>query len=135
MSILSAVRELGKEIQKDERYIAFAKAKLALDNDTAVQDKINEFNLVRMNLEQAMSAETQDEAKTKELNEKLRNIYAEVMQSKSMVDFNVAKADLDTMLNDVNSVIGQCVDGADPETVEPEVQGCSGSCATCGGCH
>ena len=78
MSILSAVRELGKEIQKDERYVAFAKAKLALDSDTAVQDKINEFNLVRMNLEQAMSAETQDEAKTKELNEKLRNIYADV---------------------------------------------------------
>ena len=135
MSILSAVRNLGKEIQSDERFVKFAKAKLALDNDSEVQGKIGEFNIIRMNLEKEMGAETQDEAKVKELNEQLRNLYAEVMQSKSMVDFNVAKADLDTMLNDINSVIGQCVDGADPETVEPEVQGCSGSCSTCGGCH
>lgn len=135
MSILEAARNLGKEIQKDEGYIAFAKAKLALDNDTELQGKISEFNLVRMNLERVMGEENQDEAKVKELNEQLRNIYAEVMQSKAMVEFNTAKVKIDTMLGDINSVIGQCVDGADPETVEPEVQGCSGSCSTCGGCH
>ena len=135
MGILESTRLLGEEIQKDERFIAFAKAKLNMDNDTAVQEKIGEFNVTRMNLEQESEKEERDEEKIKELNEKLRSVYGEVMQSKAMLDFNTAKADLDAMLNDINSVIMQCVEGADPKTVEPETHSCSGSCDTCGGCH
>ncbi len=135
MGILESTRLLGEEIQKDERFIAFAKAKLNMDNDTAIQEKIGEFNVTRMNLEQESEKEERDEEKIKELNEKLRAVYGEVMQSKAMLDFNTAKADLDAMLNDINSVIMQCVEGADPKTVEPETHSCSGSCDTCGGCH
>lgn len=135
MGMLESTRLLGEEIQKDERFIAFAKAKLNMDNDTAIQEKIGEFNVTRMNLEQESEKEERDEEKIKELNEKLRAVYGEVMQSKAMLDFNTAKADLDAMLNDINSVIMQCVEGADPKTVEPETHSCSGSCDTCGGCH
>lgn len=135
MGILESTRLLGEEIQKDERFIAFAKAKLAMDNDQDMQKKIGDFNVTRMNLEQESEKETRDEEKIKELNEQLRSIYGEVMQSKTMLDFNTAKADLDAMLNDINSIIMQCVDGADPKTVEPETHSCSGSCDSCGGCH
>ncbi len=135
MAILDATRNLGEEIQKDERFIAYAKAKLAVDNDKDLQDKIGEFNVVRMNLEQESDKETRDEAKIAELNEKLRTIYGDVMGSKAMLDFNTAKGELDGMLNDINSVIMQCVEGADPKTVEPEIHSCTGSCESCGGCH
>ncbi len=135
MTVIEATRNLAKEIQKDERYIAFAKAKLALDADTELQGKISEFNIVRMNLDRAMGEEKQDEARVKEYNENLRKIYTEVMSSASMAQFNSAKAELDTLLNDVNSIIMQCVDGADPDTCEPEAHSCSGSCDSCGGCH
>ena len=81
-----------------------------------------------------MNAETQDEAKIRELNDKLREIYSAVMSSKTMLEYNTAKADVDAMLNDINSIIMQCVEGEDPNTVEPQTA-CSGSCATCGGCH
>ncbi len=135
MAILDATRNLGEEIQKDERFLAYAKAKLAVDNDKELQGKIGEFNVVRMNLENESDKEERDEEKIKELNEKLRAIYGEVMGSKAMLDFNTAKAELDGMLNDINSVIMQCVDGADPKTVEPETHSCSGSCESCGGCH
>lgn len=135
MGIIEQTKILGEEIQKDERFIAYAKAKLAMDSDEDMQKKIGDFNVTRMNLEQESEKDDRDEEKIKELNEKLRNIYGEVMQSKSMLDFNTAKADLDAMLNDINSIIMQCVEGADPKTVEPEVHSCSGSCDTCGGCH
>lgn len=135
MGILEATRKLGEEIQKDERFLAYAKAKLGVDNNKELQEKIGEFNVTRMNLEQEGEKETRDEAKIAELNEKLRGIYGEVMGSKAMLDFNTAKAELDHMLNDVNSIIMQCVEGADPKTVEPEVHSCSGSCDSCGGCH
>lgn len=135
MGILEVTRKLGEEIQKDERFIAYAKAKIEVDNNKELQDKIGEFNITRMNLEQESEKETRDEEKIKELNESLRNIYSTVMGSKAMLDFNTAKADLDHIINDINSVIMQCVDGADPKTVEPETHPCSGSCDSCGGCH
>ena len=134
MGIIEATRNLGVEIQKDERFIRFIKAKLANDNDETLQNQIGEFNTIRMNLDREMNAETQDEAKIKELNEKLREIYTAVMSSKTMLDYNTAKAEVDAMLNDINSIIMQCVEGEDPMTAEPQTA-CTGSCSTCGGCH
>ena len=135
MAIIEKARELGEELQKDERFIAFAKAKLAMDNDADMQEKIGQFNVTRMNLEQESEKEERDEEKIKELNQALRDTYSAIMQSKTMLDYNTAKAEMDTMINDINSIIMQCVDGADPKTVEPEVHSCSGSCESCGGCH
>ena len=134
MGIIGATRNLGVEIQKDERFIRFIKAKLANDNDETLQNQIGEFNTVRMNLDREMNAETQDENKIKELNEKLREIYTAVMSSKTMLEYNTAKADVDAMLNDINSIIMQCVEGEDPMTAEPHTA-CTGSYSTCGGCH
>lgn len=134
MGIIEATRNLGVEIQKDERFIRFIKAKLANDNDETLQNQIGEFNTVRMNLDREMNNETQDEAKISELNEKLREIYTAVMSSKSMLEYNTAKVEVDAMLNDINSIIMQCVEGEDPATVEPHAA-CTGSCSTCGGCH
>ncbi|MBO4468524.1 MAG: YlbF family regulator [Clostridia bacterium] len=135
MGIIEAARKLGEELQKDERFIAYAKAKLDMDKDEDVQNKIGEFNVIRMNLEQESEKDERDEEKIKELNEQLRSTYAAIMQSKTMLDFNTAKAEMDTVMNDINSIIMQCADGADPKTVEPEVHSCSGSCESCGGCH
>lgn len=134
MTVLEAVRNLGDAIQKDERFIRYAKAKIAYETDQAMLDKIGEFNTIRMNLDNEMTSENADEEKKKELNQKLRDVYSEIMSNPIMVEFNAAKADVDTMINDVNSVIMQCLEGADPATCEPEVH-CSGSCSTCGGCH
>ena len=134
MGIIEATRNLGVEIQKDERFIRFIKAKLANDNDETLQNQIGEFNTVRMNLDREMNAETQDENKIKELNEKLREIYTAVMSSKTMLEYNTAKAEVDAMLNDINSIIMQCVEGEDPMTAEPHTAR-TGSCSTCGGCH
>lgn len=135
MSVLEAVRKLGEAIQQDERFIRYAKAKLENDSNEELQNAIGEFNIVRMDIDREMSSENQDDEKVKALNEKLRKLYMEIMSSAAMAEYNAAKAELDTMLNDVNSVIAQCVDGADPETCNPEISSCTGSCSTCGGCH
>lgn len=135
MGIIEATRNLGTEIQKDERFVEFVKAKLAVDNDTELQKQIGEFNIARMNLEQEASAEEPNQEKIAELNEKLRGIYTAVMSSENMLKFNTAKAAIDAMMNDVMSMLTQCIEGEDPATVEPETHSCSGSCDSCGGCH
>lgn len=134
MGIIEATRNLGVEIQKDERFIRYIKAKLSNDNDETLQNQIGEFNTVRMNLDREMNNENQDEDKIKELNEKLREIYTAVMSSKTMLEYNTAKAEVDAMLNDINSIIMQCVEGEDPMTAEPHTA-CTGSCSSCSGCH
>lgn len=134
MDVISKARELGKAIQQDERFIRFAKAKLANDNDADLQDQIGKFNVKRMELEQAAGAEEKDDEKIKVLNEELRAIYGEIMASGPMVEYNTAKALLDQMMNEVNIVLSKSLDGEDPETLTIE-SGCTGSCSTCGGCH
>ena len=134
MDVIEKVRELGKAIQQDERYIRFAKAKLANDSDVDLQNAIGNFNIKRMELEQSVSSEQKDEEKVKTLNEELRKIYGEVMASPVMVEYNTAKAMLDQLMNDVNTVLTKTLDGEDPETCDIEAA-CTGSCSTCGGCH
>jgi cell fate (sporulation/competence/biofilm development) regulator YlbF (YheA/YmcA/DUF963 family) len=134
MDVTKLARELGKAIQQDERFIRYAKAKLANDDDKDLQAAIGNFNITRMELEKVTSAETQNEEEIKTLNEKLRKTYGEIMASAPMVEYNTAKALLDQMMNDVNIILSKSLDGEDPDTIDLEAA-CTGSCATCGGCH
>ena len=53
-----------------------------------------------------------------------------------MAAYNEAKAELESVMNYVNAIINTAVNGGDPLTVEePQQGGCSGSCASCSGCH
>lgn len=134
MDVIKQARELGKAIQGDERFIRYAKAKLANDNDNELQDAIGRFNLVRMELDRELDSDSKDDDKVKELNEKLRSVYSGIMSSASMIEYNTAKAELDTLVNEVNTIISKSIDGEDPETCDTSA-GCTGSCSSCAGCH
>ena len=134
MGIIEATRILGAEIQKDERFIRYAKAKLANDTDVELQNAIGEFNITRMELEREASNGEENNVRTKELNEKLRGVYAKIMSAPAMVEYNTAKVEVDSMVAEINTVISTCLDGEDPETCDTSA-GCTGSCSTCGGCH
>ena len=133
MDVIEQVRSLGKAIQQDERFIRFAKARLANDEDKELQAAIGNFNIIRMELDKLMQADEKDDAKVTELNENLRKVYGEIMSSDAMVEYNTAKAELDVMVNEINTIISKTLDGEDPETCEATA--CTGSCSTCGGCH
>ncbi len=134
MDVIEVTRQLGHAIQKDERFVRYAKARLANDADVDLQNAIGEFNIKRMELEKAVSDEAKDEVLVKKLNEELRESYGNIMANPSMVEYNTAKAMLDQMVNEINTIISKCLDGEDPDTCEVS-DGCTGSCATCGGCH
>ena len=134
MDVIEQVRNLGKAIQQDERFIRYAKARLANDSDSELQASIGQFNIIRMELDREMSGDDKNDDKVKELNEQLREVYGKIMSSEAMVEYNTAKAELDTMVNEINVIISKCLDGEDPETCDTN-SGCTGSCSTCGGCH
>ena len=135
MDIIKAARELGKAIQADPRYIEFNRCRQANDNDQKLQNLIGEFNLVRMQAaEEANKDEGRDEERFKQLNAKMRQIYADVMVNENMIAYNNAKGEFDAVVQNMNAIIDLCMQGEDPDTCEP-TSGCTGSCATCGGCH
>lgn len=135
MEVLEAARKLGAVLQQDERYIRYAKALLANEKNEELQSKVGEFNITRMNLDNEISKEDGEKSddKIKELNDRLRSLYSEIMSSPEMVEYNDARQELDRVIGDINSIISMCVEGADPETCEPA--SCTGNCSSCGGCH
>ena len=136
MDIIELARQIGRELQKDDSYLAMRAASDACDKDTELQNLIGQFNLTRMSLSQESQKEQSDEHKLQALNTELRQTYAKIMQSPNMAAYNAAKQNVDGILNRVSAIIGQCADGEDPETADyHEESSCAGDCGSCGGCH
>lgn len=134
MDIIEMTRKLGVEIQKQDVFKKYIKAKAANDADKQLQDDIGQFNIIRMSLDKALSSDEKNEEKVKELNMQLKDIYTKIMGSESMMNYNIAKGELDALVNQINAIITLTVNGEDPMTCDIS-SGCSGSCSTCSGCN
>ena len=132
---MELTRELGKAIQQDDRYIAYNLAKQVNDNDAELNADIEKFDALRSELNEIMRKDVQaeDTDRLKELDESIKAQYQKIITNKNMVVFQAAQKSLETLINNINQIITMCANGEDPETCQP-TSGCSGSCATCGGC-
>ena len=128
-------RELGKAIQQDDRYTAYMLAKQANDEDKELQDDISRFEELRINLGTAMSEEDPDSDKIKELDTEIKSLYQKIMKNPKMIVFSGAQQALEKLVSNVQQIISMCANGEDPETCQIPESGCTGSCASCGGCH
>lgn len=136
MNVIEATRDLGKILQEDERYKKYDAAAKASDTDTTLQNKIGEFNMLRMQLSQEMSKPDKDADKMTSLDTDIKALYDEIMEMPTMKAFNEAKEEIDTLLQSINYIISMAANGEDPMTCpEQAPHNCSGSCSTCGGCH
>ena len=138
MDIIDLARQLGVQIQNTQAYKDYAAAKINNDNDEELQKDIGEFNLVRLSLDKYLSQESngkeKDKEKVKELNMQMKDIYSKIMSSESMVKFNIAKKQVDTIVNQINTIISLAVSGEDPLTCDLN-SGCTGQWSGCSGCH
>lgn len=134
MDIIKMAREFGKELQKDERYIAYINAKNINDNDEKLQKMIHEFEMKRMEISMESGKPEKDDERINTLNSELQNLYSEIMQNENMINFSVKRDEMDNLLNEINSIITMCANGEDPDTCQI-THSCSGNCGSCGGCH
>ena len=137
MNTLDTARQLGAAIQQDERYIRFKEASASSDTDTELQNKIGEFNTMRMNLSAELHKEESERNSEKmvALESDIKTLYDEIMAMPNMIAYNDAKAGLDDLINSVQFIISIAANGGDPMTCPDHApSGCGGSCSTCGGC-
>lgn len=137
MSLESVLRELGKEIQKDERFIALQAAAKANDADENLQNQMQEMQLLSLKYQQeAGKGEEASEERIAELQQEYQKLYEEIMQGENMQKYSVAASAMEEMAQYISGMIGLFFDGQDPETCEiPKADACTHNCGTCGGCH
>ena len=131
--MIGLARALGRAIQLDERYLAFAAAREQNDGDAALQDAIGRFNLARMNLNAELAREPRDDAQLAARNDEMRRAYEEVMGSDGMIRYQQAKEDIDALRAHINAILAAAINGEDPDAVQPPSCG-GGDCGGCSGC-
>lgn len=137
MSIESALRELGKEIQKDERFIALQAAAKVNDADENLQQQMQEMQLISLKYQQeAEKGEEASQERIQELQEDYQKLYTEIMAGENMQNYSSAASEMEKMAQHISGMIGLFFDGQDAETCElPPQDACTHNCSTCGGCH
>ena len=126
--IIEKAKELGALLQASEQVQRYNAAKASYDGNEDLQKLIQEFNLQRMSMMNLSSAEEPDEARMAELEERIKEIYANIMQNPVSVELRDSKQAVEAVLNQVNGVISFYVTGEEPSS-------CTHDCSTCGGCH
>lgn len=134
MDIIAQARELAKEIQKDERYLALQLAQQQNDEDKELGAAIGKFNLVRMNLNAEMSKSEKDKARIDQLNAEMRTLYTEIMKNPHMLAFSAAKDEVDKLANQITNILMMAINGEDPDEIDVSAAGCGGNCSSCSGC-
>ncbi len=135
MDCIELFKRAAQALQTDARYLALDAARRATDEDPELQNMIGAFNLARMDLNNEIGKTERSDERISELNEKINSLYSEIMTNQKMVDYNEAKTDCEGLINYIDAIINTAINGGDPMTVEEPSTQCTGSCASCGGCH
>jgi cell fate (sporulation/competence/biofilm development) regulator YlbF (YheA/YmcA/DUF963 family) len=136
MSLESVLRELGKEIQKDERFAALKAAAAVNDANEDLQKQMQELQLISLKYQQEMQkGEEASQERITELQGEYQSVYNDIMSTESMQKYSEAASEMEQMAQYISGMIGLFFDGQDPETCELPPQDCTHDCSTCGGCH
>lgn len=133
MSLEKLTRELGKAIQQDERYLNFEKARIANEQDTGLNELMSRIQLIQMSYQHEAAKDDANEDKMKAYDEEFRGVYTEIMQNENMRNYEIARKEIDDMMNYLTGILALCVNGEDPETCDPTAHSCGGDCGSCGG--
>ena len=133
MDTKDLILNFAKTLKDDERVINFAQARAYNDKDEELQALIGEFELARVRFVQERNKADKDEAKLKEHETNMNTLYEQIMQMDSMVEYNEAKKEIDSLVKYLNMCVQTAIQGGDPETVSIETD-CGGDCGGCTKC-
>ncbi len=134
--LMIMAKELGKAIQKDERYLTFRQAAAENDKDSELQNLIGQFNLKRLDAGNEQDKPEPDTARLEALDKEMQDLYSRIMSNPHMTAYQAARGVFEQMLDEINRIIAMSAAGQDPDSYDPTAaSSCGGNCSGCSGCH
>ena len=123
MELIKLTRELGKAIQKDERYLNIQKCIDANEADTALKELMAKIQILQVSYQKEAEGKGNAE-KLQQLEKEFSELYAQIMQNENMKNYEEARAQIDEMMDYLVGILTLCVNGEDPDTCEPQKHDC-----------
>ena len=117
MDCIDLFKKAAAALQTDPRYLELDAARRENDMDEELQNMIGEFNLARLDLNNESAKAETDAARVAELNQRVNDLYSQIMASEGMVRYNAAKAECEAMVSHIDAIINTAMNGGDPMTV------------------
>jgi len=133
--IKQLTRELGAALQLSPVYVRFVAAREANEADEALNARMQELELVRMQYKhEAARKDAADAALMDAYNSQFEALYDEIMGNAHMQEYKEAADGLNGLLKWMTGVLQGCAQGEDAGSYEPEEAGCGGKCGGCSSC-
>ncbi|HOP11803.1 MAG TPA: YlbF family regulator [Oscillospiraceae bacterium] len=126
--VIAKTLELAHTMMEDDRFLAYRLAAQANDEDEALQKLIGDFNLARMNLNNAANGGKD----TDQIQGEMKLLYGQIMANETMQKYSTAQTEMNAMIQQVNAIISGTIDGQIPEEIDINAS-CGGDCDSCGG--
>lgn len=106
MNIYDTANRLAQEIKQSEEYVNYKMAKETLNLNTAIKEKMVDFDKLRYEVQiEMMQTGKNDEEKYK----KMQELYAELIENSEAKSFFEAETKFNVMIADVNKIIGEAI--------------------------
>ena len=129
-AVFQKTRELGQALMESEAYLNMKAAEdRAMQNDEAAR-VMGDFLEKRQQLQGLMQSENPDPGAMKRISDEMDAAQERLQMMDDIVALTEARNEFNALIGQINQVLQFIVTG---EMQQPE--GCSGSCASCSGCH
>ena len=106
MNVYDTANRLATELKQSEEYMNYKMAREALALNPDLKKRIGEFEMARYD---AQLTEMQTGKEDEEKSNKMKNLYAELIQIEDAKKYFDAEMKFNILLADVNKIIGEAV--------------------------
>ena len=106
MNVYDTANRLAQEIKQSEEYANYKMAKQTLNLNTALKEKMKEFEKARYELQIGMM---QTGKVDEEKNKQVQNMYAELIQNEEAKRFFEVETKFNILIADINKIIGEAI--------------------------
>lgn len=128
--IIEKAQELGKMIAESELRVKAAEAGNRMNNDEKASEMLRIYNENIKNAAENMRGKKPGKSEIEEYKAYTQSEFDKLMENELIKDYVESNKAFDSLVQQVNAVLAYFISGN--EQTEGE---CTGSCATCGGCH
>lgn len=128
--IIEKAQELGKMIAESELKEKATIAADRMNNDAAATELLRVYNVNIGKAAEALRGKKPSKEEIEEYKEYAQVEFEKLMENKLIEEYIEANKAFDSLVQQVNAVLAYFTSGQ-----EQAEGGCTGSCATCGGCH